>query len=101
MDIFTALAEPRRREILEQLLSGPCTVNGLVESLSMSQPMASKHLKVLREAGIVKVRPEGQRRWFSLRREPFEALQDWLARYRAYWTEELDSLERFLDENPD
>ncbi|MEM7218006.1 MAG: metalloregulator ArsR/SmtB family transcription factor [Pseudomonadota bacterium] len=98
MDAFSAIAEPRRREILAQLRLGPATVNELADRLRISQPMASKHLKALRSAGFVEVRPQGQKRWFNLRRNPFDELDSWLDEYRRYWSQELDALERYLDD---
>lgn len=101
MDTFTALAEPSRRQIIEHLKSGPATVNTLVDALSISQPMTSKHLKLLRTAGFVDMRPEGQRRWYALKPQAFQELDDWLKSFQNYWNEELDALESFLDNNPD
>lgn len=100
MDTFTALAEPSRRQIVEYLKDGPATVNSLVEALSISQPMASKHLKLLRAAGFVDMRPQGQRRWYALKPRAFLELEDWLKGFQRYWNEELDALERHLNDNP-
>lgn len=97
MDAFNVLAEPTRRHILEQLAPGPCTVNTLVERLSISQPAASKHLRVLRESGFVAVRPDRQKRWYVLNPEPLQQVDDWLARYRVFWSQELDALEEHLE----
>ena len=101
MDTFTALAEPSRRAIIEHLKQGPATVNTLVIELSISQPMASKHLKMLRDVGFVTMQPQGQRRWYALQHQAFQELEEWLGGFQRYWTEELDALERFLDKNPD
>jgi len=98
---FEVLAEPRRREILDLLRTGERPVNDLVERLSLAQPAVSKHLKVLREAGLVEVRQDAQRRWYRLRLEPLAELDAWLAPYRAMWNARLDSLERHLDTMPD
>jgi DNA-binding transcriptional ArsR family regulator len=95
---FTALAEPARRQILELLRERERPVNELVERLELSQPGVSKHLRVLREAGLVRVRPDGQRRWYGLRAEPLAELDEWLAPYRELWSGRLDALERHLDE---
>lgn len=96
MDPFTVLAEPTRRHILEQLAPRPCTVNSLVERLSISQPAASKHLRVLRESGFVSVRPEGQKRWYVLNPEPLKQVDAWLAQQRKFWSHQLDALEDHL-----
>jgi DNA-binding transcriptional ArsR family regulator len=101
MTAYTALAEPHRREILDLLRSGERSVNDLVARLKLSQPGVSKHLKVLREAGLVAVRPEGKRRWYGLRPQPLAEVDAWLEPYRAYWSDRLDALERHLEENPE
>ena len=100
MTAYVALAEPHRRQILDLLLGGECSVNDLVARLKLSQPGVSKHLKVLREAGLVVVRPEGRQRWYGLRPEPLAEVDQWLQPYRAYWSGRLDALERHLEENP-
>ena len=98
---FNALADPARRLILELLRERERPVNELVERLRLSQPGVSKHLRVLREAGLVSVRPDGQRRWYGLRAEPLAELDEWLAPYRAYWGGRLDALEQHLDQQED
>ena len=98
---FEALGEPRRREILDMLRGGERPVGELVERLTLSQPAVSKHLKVLREAGLVEVRRDAQRRWYRLRLEPLAEVDAWLAPYRALWESSLDALERHLDAMPD
>ena len=95
---FEVLAEPMRRDILELLRQRERPVGELVERLKLSQPGVSKHLRVLREAGLVRVRPDGQRRWYGLRAEPLAELDAWLAPYRELWSGQLDALERHLDE---
>jgi DNA-binding transcriptional ArsR family regulator len=94
---FAALAEPNRRRILDLLLEAERPVGDLVEALSVSQPAVSKHLRVLREAGLVDVRADAQRRVYSVRAEPLRSLDEWLAPYRALWESRLDALERHLD----
>jgi DNA-binding transcriptional ArsR family regulator len=101
MTAYAALAEPSRRQILDLLRDGERSVNDLVARLELSQPGVSKHLKVLREAGLVEVRPEGRRRWYGLRAEPLAEVDEWLEPYRAYWSGRLDALERHLEENPE
>ena len=98
---FDALSEPMRRRILELLRDGDRGVGELVERLGLSQPGVSKHLRVLREAGLVSVRPDGRRRWYGLRPEPQAELDAWLAPYRELWDGRLDALERHLDEMED
>lgn len=100
MTAYAALADPSRREILDHLRSGERTVGDLVTRLQLSQPGVSKHLKVLRAAGLVDVRPEGRRRWYALRAEPLAEVDRWLEPYRAHWSARLDALERHLEESP-
>ena len=97
---YAALAEPHRRQILDLLRDGERPAGDLVERLELSQPGVSKHLKVLREAGLVAVRADGKRRVYGLRAEPLAEVDAWLARYRALWSKRLDVLERHLAENP-
>lgn len=94
---FEALAAPRRRDILDLLRDGERPVGDLVERLSLTQPAVSKHLKALREAGLVEVRQDAQRRWYRLRPEPLAEIDAWLAPYRRFWNAHLDALERHLD----
>jgi DNA-binding transcriptional ArsR family regulator len=96
-NIFEVLADPTRRQILDLLRDGECSVGELVEHLGQSQPGVSKHLRVLREAGLVVTRHEAQRRLYQLRPGPLRELDEWLAPYRRVWAEQLDALEKFLD----
>ena len=98
---FDVLAEPTRRRILDLLLDSERPVGDLVERLHVSQPGVSKHLKVLREAGLVEVRHDAQRRIYRVRAEPLAEIDAWLAPYRRLWAKRLDSLERHLDETDD
>jgi DNA-binding transcriptional ArsR family regulator len=100
MTAYAALAEPHRRQILDLLRRGERSVSDLVARLKLSQPGVSKHLRVLREAGLVEVRPEGRQRWYRLRAQPLAEVDEWLEPYRAYWSDRLDALERHLEENP-
>lgn len=93
---FTVLAEPARRQILDLLRERERTVNELVELTGMSQPSVSKHLRVLRETGLVEVRQDAQRRWYRLQAEPLAEIESWLAPYRTFWNSRLDALERHL-----
>ena len=95
------LAEPRRREILDLLRHGERPVGDLVARLNLTQPTVSKHLRVLREAGLVQVRQDAQRRLYRLRLEPLAELDAWLEPYRRLWAEHLDALERHLDSMPE
>jgi DNA-binding transcriptional ArsR family regulator len=94
---FEVLAEPRRRDILELLRSGERPVGDLVEHLNLSQPAVSKHLRVLRDAGLVQVRADAQRRLYRISTKPLEELDDWLEPYRQFWTTHLARLESHLD----
>jgi DNA-binding transcriptional ArsR family regulator len=87
-----ALADPNRRTMLEHLVRGPVTAGELAGLLSIARPGVSRHLRVLREAGLVEVRAEAQRRVYSLRAEPLTELDEWLEPYRALWTQRLDAL---------
>lgn len=98
---FEVLAEPTRRRILDQLREGERPVGQLVMELQLTQPAVSKHLRALKDAGLVQVRPEAQRRYYRLRMEPLLELDAWLAPYRRLWDERLDALERHLDEMED
>ena len=98
---FDVLAEPTRRRILDLLLDRPRLVGELTDKLGLSQPGTSKHLRVLRDAGLVRVRRDAQRRWYELRAEPLAEVDAWLAPYRRFWAGRLDALERHLDAMPD
>src|SRR3954470_17317865 len=95
---FEVLAEPTRRRILDLLLEEPRAAGELVDSLGLSQPGTSKHLRVLRDAGLVDVHKDAQRRVYALRPEPLAELDAWLEPYRRLWAGRLDALERHLDE---
>ena len=99
--IFEVLAEPSRRRILDLLRQAERPVGDLVRELGASQPAVSKHLRVLREAGLVDVRTDAQRRLYRINLAPLKAVDEWLAPYRTLWTGRLDALEAHLDEMPD
>jgi len=99
--MFDVLAEPSRRRILELLRERPRLVGELTSQLGLSQPGTSKQLRVLREAGLVQVRQDAQRRWYELRPEPLAEVDAWLAPFRRMWADRLDALERHLDQMPD
>lgn len=94
---FSALSEPSRLRIVELLLHGPMTVGDIAQQLEIRQPQASKHLKVLLEAGLVQVEAIANRREYRLSPEPFRQLQSWLDTYRALWEERYDQLELYLE----
>jgi DNA-binding transcriptional ArsR family regulator len=94
---FEVLAEPRRRHLMDLLLVAERPVGDLVAATEMSQPLVSKHLRVLREAGLVEARTDAQRRIYRVRSEPLAEIDDWLAPYRHLWSERLDALGRHLD----
>ena len=90
IDAFQTLADPTRRRVLDALRRGEQPVNDLVAAVGIHQSGISRHLRILHEAGFVTVRPDGQRRLYSLQPEPFCAIEDWLARYRQVWEARLD-----------
>jgi DNA-binding transcriptional ArsR family regulator len=99
--VFEILAEPNRRRILDLLREGEQAVGDLVSGLDISQPAVSKHLRVLRRAGLVEVRADAQRRLYRLRSEPLREIDEWLAPYRAAWGRRLGALEAHLDDMPE
>ena len=99
--MFDVLAEPNRRRILDLLRDESRAVGDLVSELGISQPGVSKHLRVLREAGLVEVTADAQRRVYRLRPEPLQEIDAWLAPYRVAWADRLEALEHHLDEMPD
>lgn len=100
MSAYAALAEPHRRQILDLLRTGERPVTELVTHLGLSQPGVSKHLKVLREAGLVVARAQGKQRMYALQPEPLVEVVQWLEPYRMLWSSRLDALERHLQEEP-
>jgi DNA-binding transcriptional ArsR family regulator len=96
---FELLAEPTRRRILDLLLERARPVGELVDLLGLSQPGVSKHLRALREGGLVRARPDAQRRIYEVRPEPLADVDAWLEPYRRLWADRLDALERHLDEH--
>lgn len=94
---FEVLAEPSRRAIMDLLLAGERPVGELVSELRMSQPAVSRHLRVLRDAGLVRVRVDAQRRLYRIEAEPLRAMDEWLAPYRRLWAARLDALSEHLD----
>jgi DNA-binding transcriptional ArsR family regulator len=99
--VLEVVSEPNRRRILDLLRQQEQPVGALVRTLGMSQPAVSKHLRVLRDAGLVEARIDAQRRLYRVRPEPLQAIDEWLEPYRALWRTRLDDLERHLDRMPD
>jgi DNA-binding transcriptional ArsR family regulator len=97
-DAFNAIAEPRRREILDALAGGERPVNDLVVALGLAQPQVSKHLRVLREVGAVDVRDDGRRRLYRVNGQALKPIHDWVKRYEALWNERFDALDDVLDD---
>ncbi len=97
-DVFNAIAEVRRREILDTLMAGEKAVGTIVADLSLSQPQVSKHLRVLSEVGLVKCRAQGRHRLYSLQPARLRPLHEWLARYEQMWNERLDRMDDYLKE---
>ena len=97
-DVFNAIAEPRRRQLLDELATGERSVNELVERLGLTQPLVSKHLRVLREVGAVRVRDDGRRRLYSVEAGALKPLHDWVSNYERMWSERFDALDTVLDE---
>ncbi len=100
-DALAVLADPSRRRILDEVRDRERSVGDLVSTLALPQPSVSKHLRALRTAGLVTVRPEANRRYYRASTEPLEELDRWLRPYRALWADRLDALERHLDEMED
>ena len=98
MDVFQTLADPTRRLVVDALRNGERQVNDIVEQAGIHQSGVSRHLRILHEAGFVTMRPDGQRRLYSLRPEPFRELDQWLARYRNVWEARLDRFGAALEQ---
>ena len=97
-DVFNAVAEPRRRQILDILAGGERSVSDLVAALDLAQPLVSKHLRVLREVGLVDVRDEGRQRLYRLHGPALKPIHDWVKQYERAWNERLDALDDLLAE---
>jgi DNA-binding transcriptional ArsR family regulator len=98
IETFAALAEPNRFRIVELLRSGPRAVNEIGDRLRLNQPQVSKHLRVLKEVGLVDVQPRAQQRLYELRTEPLRELHGWLERYRRIWEERFEGLDELVGE---
>jgi DNA-binding transcriptional ArsR family regulator len=97
-DVFNAVAEAQRREVLDVLIAGEKAVGEIVSGLSMTQPQVSKHLRVLSEVGLVRCRAEGRRRLYRLEPARLRPLHEWLAKYERAWNDRLDRVEDYLEE---
>jgi DNA-binding transcriptional ArsR family regulator len=97
-DAFNAVAEPRRRQILDLLAAGELPVNDLVRALGVAQPLVSKHLRVLREVGLVQVRDEGRQRMYRLNGQPLKPIYDWVKTYEQSWSRRFEQLDAVLAE---
>jgi DNA-binding transcriptional ArsR family regulator len=95
--MFQALADPARLRIVEAMKTRECAVGDIVERMDIDQSGVSRHLRILAEAGIVQMRPDGQKRLYSLRKEAFDQLEGWLAKYRRHWEARLDRLGAVLE----
>jgi len=97
-DVFNAIAEAHRREVLDALITGEKAVGAIVNDLSMTQPQVSKHLRVLSEVGLVRCRAEGRRRLYRLEPEHLRPLREWLVKYEQAWNDRMDRLDDYLTE---
>lgn len=99
--VFDVIAEPMRRQILDLLRDGERSVGELVDALPISQPGVSRHLRILRDAGVVYARVDAQRRWYGVEAESLRGVEEWLAPYRRLWSTRLDALDRHLTDDTD
>jgi DNA-binding transcriptional ArsR family regulator len=97
-DVFQAIADPNRREILALLVGRKLTVNGLAENFDISRPAISKHVKILSQCGLVSVSRQGRERYCEARYDKLSEVSDWVSQYRKFWEEKLDALEVYLNE---
>jgi DNA-binding transcriptional ArsR family regulator len=97
-DAFNAVAEPKRRQILDVLVTGERSVNDLVTLLGLAQPQVSKHLRVLREVGLVDVRDDGRQRMYRLNGQALKPIHDWVKNYEQMWNDRFESLDDVLDD---
>ncbi|MGD0442023.1 MAG: metalloregulator ArsR/SmtB family transcription factor [Acidimicrobiales bacterium] len=97
-DVFNAIADVHRREVLDALIEGEKAVGAIVNDLSMSQPQVSKHLRVLSEVGLVRCRAEGRRRLYRLEPEHLRPLREWLVKYEQAWNDRMDRMDGYLKE---
>lgn len=98
-DVFQAIADPTRREIIQLVARRSMTLNRIADNFAVSRPAISQHIKILEECGLVEVRQQGRERHCAARLEPLMEVADWVAKYKEFWNTKLDALERFLDES--
>jgi DNA-binding transcriptional ArsR family regulator len=98
-DVFTAIADPTRRRLVDLLRAGDRSVTDLARDFAISVPAISQHLRMLREVGLVKVRPAGRQRFYRLLPKALEPVHDWVAEYQEFWTERFDALEKHLKDD--
>ena len=97
-DVFHAIADPTRRQILGFIAIQSLTVNGVAEKFKISRPAVSKHVKILKECGLINIRKEGRERYCEPKLDKLKEVSSWVEKYRIFWTEKLDRLEKFLEE---
>lgn len=99
-DVFQAIADPTRREIIQLVARKSMNLNRIAENFAVSRPAISQHIKILEECGLVEIRQQGRERFCAARLEPLLEVADWVAKYKDFWNDKLDALERFLDASP-
>lgn len=98
-DVFQAIADPTRRQIIHLLAGHSLTLNGVAENFDISRPAISKHIKILTECGLITIRQEGRERYCKAELDRLQEVSEWVTQYKAFWNERLDALEKFLDES--
>jgi DNA-binding transcriptional ArsR family regulator len=98
LDVFSAVAEPKRRQVLDLLVGHELYVNDMVEALGWAQPMISKHLAVLRQVGLVSIRRQGQHRMYRVNGDEMKPIHDWSRKFERFWTEQLDRIKKRAEE---
>lgn len=96
-DVFQAIADPTRREILQLISRQSLNLNAVAENFDVSRPAVSKHIKILTECGLIIIRQQGRERWCEANLQPLQHVADWVEPYRIFWTAKLDALEKFLE----
>jgi DNA-binding transcriptional ArsR family regulator len=96
-DIFQAIADPTRREIINLIAYNPLNLNSIADNFPVSRPAISKHIKILTECGLVTIKQEGREHYCSMNFKQFKEVSDWIDQYRVFWTEKLDALGKFLE----
>ncbi|MCE9598867.1 MAG: metalloregulator ArsR/SmtB family transcription factor [Spirochaetia bacterium] len=99
-DVFQAIADPTRRRIIDMLAKGPLTLNGVASNFEMARPSVSKHVRILRECGLISVKRQGRERYCTARLRGLREVAQWANYYRVFWDKKLGALKRFVEENP-